>query len=309
MNRLGENEFRSFLRQRYYTRLCEAILVEADLALEGGDYIPAHLRAIANLGQIANPIISFNIEPLSSVLIGRAAGPIRLMVQKPSGKPVQTWRESGETGGRFQRLVYHPHGLATRESVMTATQYRTNRQTLAFGLAIHAAFGNSLVIVGMSLDDAYLRRHIERFRASIDSIYWFNSGFSSKLLSWAAGLDINCVTSQWDAFWREWDRLPTDLDRHQLATAWHMAVSEAVEEVEGGSLGSLERSLASSTSGNPTDGFHQLARRLAEAGKHAGEPGRSQWSGSKTPREIELALRDRLIRDRIPLPSITKKFG
>ena len=309
MNKLGRNEFRSFLRHRYYTRLCEAILIQADLALEGEEYVPAHLRSIANLGQLANPIVSFNIEPLSSLLLGRAAGPVRLMVQQPRGKPAQTWRESGEAGGRFQRLVYHPHGLATVESVMTATQYRTNSQTLAFGLAVHSSFENTLVIVGMSLDDAYLRRQIERFRPSIGSIYWFNSRFSRQLLSWAAGLDINCVSAPWNAFWQEWDSLPTDLDRHQLATAWYMAVSEAVEEVEGGSLGGLKRSLTSTAPGNTSDEFGRLARRLAEAGRRAGEPGKFQWSGSKTPREIELALRGRLIRDQIPLPSITKSFG
>ena len=309
LNKLGRNVFRSFLRQRYYTRLCEVILVQAELALEGGDGVPAHLRSIANLGQLANPIVSFNIEPLSSLLLGRAAGPVRLMVQQPRGKPSQTWRESGEAGGRFQRLVYHPHGLATAESVMTATQYRTNSQTLAFGLAVHASFGNTLVIVGMSLDDAYLRRQIERFRPSIGSIYWFNSRFSRRLSSWAAGLDINCVNAPWDAFWQEWDRLRTDLDRHQLAAAWYMAVGEAVEEVEGGSLGSLERSLTSTASGGIPDEFQRLASRLAEVGRRVGEPGKPQWSGSKTPREIELALRDRLIRDQIPLPSITKKVG
>ena len=309
MKRLGRNAFRGFLRQRYYTRLCEAILVQAQQALESDDYVPAHLRAIANLGQLANPIVSFNIEPLSSLLLGRSAGPIRLMVHQPRGTPVQTWRESGNAGGRFQRLVYHPHGLATVESVMTASQYRANSQTLAFALAIHASFENTLVIVGMSLDDNYLRRQIERFRASIGSIYWFNSRFSRQLSSWASKLDIHCVSAPWDAFWQVWDRLPTDLDRHQLVTAWHMAVEEAVEETEGGSLGGLERSLASTATRDVPDSFRQLARRLAKAGKRGGEPGTSEGNRSKTPREIELALRKRLMRERISMPEITKKFG
>jgi SIR2-like protein len=309
MKRLGRNAFRSFLRQRYYTRLCEAVLVQAEQALESDDYVPAHLRAIANLGQIANPIVSFNIEPLSSLLLGRSAGPIRLVVRQPRGTPVQTWRESGDAGGRFQRLVYHPHGLATVESVMTASQYRTNSQTLAFGVAIHASFGNTLVIVGMSLDDAYLRRQIEHFRTSIGSIYWFNSQFSRQLSSWASKLDIHCVSAPWDAFWQVWERLPTDLDQNQLVTAWHMAVEEAVEETEGGSLGGLERSLESTAAKDTPDSFHQLARRLAKAGKRAGEPGRSDWNRAKTPREIELALRERLMRDQIPMADITKKFG
>jgi hypothetical protein len=68
---------------------------------------------------LANPIVNFNIEPLSSLLLARPAGPVRIMFQQPKGKPAYTWREPG---GRFQRLVYHPHGLATLDTVMTATQ-------------------------------------------------------------------------------------------------------------------------------------------------------------------------------------------
>lgn len=217
-----------------------------------------------------------------------------------------TWRE---IGGHFQRLVYHPHGLATTATVMTTTQYEDNSQTLAFGLAIHASFGNTLVIVGMSLDDEYLRCHIERFRSSIDAIYWFNSNFSAELSAWAANHAVTCIRSAWSDFWEHWARLPIELDQQQLATAWYLAVHEAVEEVEGGTLGSLERSLAESITSQSSKGLRDLARQLGAAGVQAGETGQSRLIDGQAPRQIERALRDRLIHDKIPVPIISKTYG
>lgn len=127
--RLGRDAFRAFLRGRYYTHLCEALLSQANLIVAAEDFIPPNVRAVAALGQLANPIVSFNIEPLSSLLLGRPAGPVRIVFQQPQDQPTHTWREPG---GRFQRLIYHPHGLATLDTVMTAAQYEANSQTLAF---------------------------------------------------------------------------------------------------------------------------------------------------------------------------------
>ncbi len=303
--RLGDKPFRSFLRERYYTRLCEAILSQANQLVAADDYIPLDVRAVAALGQLANPIVSFNIEPLSSVLLGRSAGPVRIMFQQPQGQPAYSWREPG---GRFQRLVYHPHGLATVDTVMTASQYEANSQTLAFGLAIHAAFGNTLAIVGMSLDDDYLRHHIECFRASIGPIFWFNSDFSTELSSWAEKYEITCVRSAWNEFWQRWNKLPIELDQNQLAMAWYMAVNEATGEAEGGERGSLERSLASSPAAASSEGLREIAARLAASGALAGETGKSLLIDGQKPREVELALRERLMSANIPLPIISKSY-
>ncbi len=305
MTLLGESVFRSFLRERYYTQLCGALLSQAVTLLDAEDFLPDRARAVAALGQLANPIISFNIEPLSSLLLARPAGPARILFQQPQGKPAYTWREPG---GRFQRLVYHPHGLATVDTVMTATQYDANSPTLAFSLAIHASFGNTLVIVGMSLDDQHLRRQIERFRASIGPIYWFNRQFSDELSSWAKEHDITTVCSEWSDFWQHWRRLPIDLEPRDLVAAWYLAVSEAVEEAEGGSLGSLERSLNEMQPTEASRGLRRLAAHLAQAGTLAGESGKKRLIGGKEPREIELALRTRMIDGRFPLPIITKTY-
>jgi hypothetical protein len=303
---LGESVFRSFLRERYYTKLCCALLSQAVASIDAEDFMPDSARAIAALGQLANPIVSFNIEPLSSLLLARPAGPVRILFQQPQGKPAYTWREPG---GRFQRLAYHPHGLATVDTVMTATQYDVNSQTLAFGLAIHASFGNTLVIVGMSLEDQYLRRQIEQFRADLGSIFWFNSHFPDALLSWAEEHDITMVCSEWSDFWEQWRRLPIDLDTRDLAAAWYLAVSEAVEEAEGGSLGSLERSLMEKQPTRVSEEFRRLAARLSQTGTVAGEPGTKRTIGGKEPRAIELALRQRMFDAGHPLPRISKTYA
>ena len=288
-----------------YTRLCEAILSQANQLVAADNYIPHDVRAVAALGQLANPIVSFNIEALSSLLLGRSAGPVRIMFQQPQGQPTYSWREPG---GHFQRLVYHPHGLATVDTVMTSAQYKANSQTLAFGLAIHAAFGNALAIVGMSLDDDYLRNHIERFRGSIGTIFWFNSDFSNELSSWAEKYEITCVRSPWNEFWQRWNELPIELDQNQLAMAWYMAVNEAVGEAEGGERGSLVRSLAASPAAASSEGLRNVAAHLYAAGALAGETGKSLLIDGKKPREVELELRERLIRDNIPLPIISKSY-
>jgi len=67
------------------------------------DFVPVHIRSVAALGQLANPIVSFNIEPLSSIILARPGGPVRILFQSGADRPRYTWRESG---GRFQRIVF-----------------------------------------------------------------------------------------------------------------------------------------------------------------------------------------------------------
>jgi len=303
MTVLGESAFCQFIRERYYTSLCEALLLQADTLNDSKDLLPDSVRAVAALGQLANPIVSFNVEPLSSLLLGRPGGPVRVLFQQAPGKPSYTWREPG---GRFQRLVYHPHGLATADTVMTATQYEANSQTLAFGMAIHAAFGNTLAIVGMSLDDKYLRHQIERFRPNIGAVYWFNSQFPDETLSWTSEHGITTVQAEWSDFWQQWHTLPIDLNQEELIAAWYLAVYEAVEEAEGGSLGSLERSLRGLPAAAQSLG--KLAAYLSQAGTQSGEPGKARLIGGKEPRAIELALRERVMKLGIPVPIISKRL-
>ena len=55
---------------------------------------------------------------------------------------------------------------------MTSEEYRALNGTLGLELAVHSCFGDNILIVGMSLDDDYLRRQIVMFRGQIRSIYW-----------------------------------------------------------------------------------------------------------------------------------------
>lgn len=305
---LGETAFRSFLRERYYTKLCCAVLSQSVAVVDREQFVPDGAVCLAALGQMANPIVSFNIEPLSSLLLARPCGPFLLRFRQAIGKPSLTWREQT---ARFQRLVYHPHGLATAHTVMTAEEYETNRQTLAFGLAIHACFDNQLAIVGMSLDDEYLRKHIESFRTNIGQIYWFNSQFPEQLVSWAERWKIIRVLCQWSDFWDYWQGLVHDksiqFERGGLETAWYLAVSEAADEAEGGYLGSLQRSLAQ-TQIAPDSNFGKLAARMAQKGKVAGEPGKKRLICGKTPSEIAGKVGDRMNAAGFEIPSITRWY-
>ena len=305
---LGETAFRRFLRVRYYTELCCAVLSQAAAVVDGEEFVPENALCLAALGQMANPIISFNIEPLSSLLLARPCGPFLLRFQQSIAKQSLTWREQT---ARFQRLVYHPHGLATADTVMTTQEYKANRQTLAFGLAIHACFDNKLAIVGMSLDDQYLRRHIERFRANIGQIYWFNSQFPDELASWAERCGIVRVLCQWSDFWHYWRGLVTDrsiqFDCGGLETAWYLAVSEAADEAEGGYLGSLQRSLTRTHIAADSD-LAALAARMAQEGDVAGEPGKKRLIDDREPSEIAHRVRERLLAAGFQVPIITRSY-
>jgi hypothetical protein len=306
--RLGHKRFQSRLRERYYTQVAESLLSQALELVEAEDFVPEPIRSLAALGQCANPIVSFNIEPISSLLLGRPAGPVRIVSYKTRGRPTQRWQEPGD---RFQRLVYHPHGLATADPIMTASQYETHHETLAFQLAIHAAFGNTLAIVGMSLDDEYLRQQIENYRASLETVYWFNSAFPARLAVWANRNSITTVKTEWTAFWDLWrEDMHVNIERHDFCGAWYLAVQQAAAEASGGSLGDLKRIVADQPwADDPAArGLRELAEELSDAGERLGEPGRERLINGQHPREIELAVRERMQNANIPTPMISDMY-
>jgi hypothetical protein len=77
--KLGADEFRKWLRKIYYTELCEAMLRRAARSLGEDRLVPPEAYGIAALGQLANPIVSFNIEPFSSTLLSRSGGSARII--------------------------------------------------------------------------------------------------------------------------------------------------------------------------------------------------------------------------------------
>src|SRR5206468_1707422 len=78
-------------------------------------------------------------------------------------------------GKRFRRAVYHPHGALETSGVcvLAESEYKSMHGTLALELATHAAFASRLVIIGMSLEDGYLRSQLERFMPQLSGVVWF----------------------------------------------------------------------------------------------------------------------------------------
>jgi hypothetical protein len=259
----GPSLFRAYLRKRLYTEVCLDLLKSAPKADGVSDLIPPRVREVASLGQLANPIVSFNVEPLSSVLLARPGGPIRLVPYSKRRSGDLTWREPFSS---FHRIVYHPHGLITGDPVMTAADYEEKNATLAFGLAIHLAFGNNLAIVGMSLDDEFLQRQIEKGRDDIQEVLWFNSSFEENNRAWAAKAGVQLIEVPWAEFWHFWAQQHVAIDEKNLHAAWWLALQLALEEVEGGHLTAFAQTLQEISPEN-LSGCLDLARESGELGR------------------------------------------
>ena len=289
---LGSSVFRKHLRQIYYTDLCEALLQRTAQWLKDGDAAPPELRKIAALGQLANPIVSFNIEGFSSTLLARPGGPLRTI---PFIKPQTPRIELRELAKAFQRIVYHPHGLSTVDCIMTQDEYKSLNGTLAFRLAVHAAFGNHLAIVGMSLQDKYLREQITEFRNQIDSIIWFNSQFGD-LAVWARCTNVEMVQVQWSEFWERWNAV--NVPQEGLLIAWYRTVYEAAAELSGGRAHQMANSI-------PDDFFR---RQTFEDSARIGESGQLRLVDGRDPSNILVQLR-KLLQDRnIRPPASMERF-
>jgi hypothetical protein len=265
-------------------------------------FIPNEDRQVAALGQLANPIVNFNIEPLSSILIARPAAPVRVLPYvHPEKKKILATREMHD---RFQRIAYHPHGLITGTCVMTKSQYAEQNQTLAFTLAVQSAFGNNLAIVGMSLQDEYLREQLERFRLQLKRIVWFDSQFDPTLLRWAQVNNVNAVLINWHAFWDDWAKLDIQVDEPGICAAWYRVLEEAAQEAEGGALGHLSRVLAQKDPAHLSEGLKKMAARQKDLAERAGEPGTPQMFLNMKPHEVLSRVGARITAANISLPLI-----
>lgn len=273
LSRAGEVEFRRFLRQRYYTGLSAGLLASAAEHVDRADFIPRASRQVAALGELANPIVSFNIEPFSSLLLARPGGPVRVIPYVEPGE-TPTPIAVDEPYDRFKRIVFHPHGLVTGDCVMTKSQYDVKNETLAFGLAIHSAFGNNLAIVGMSLQERDLRAQLLGFRSQLKRIIWFDQVFDEELLPWADRCGIDRVVVDWSSFWDYWiDQLRVSVDDAGLSTAWYLVLYEAAAEAEGGALGELKRVIARRPPDSASADLAESVEAMAEVGRLRGEPG------------------------------------
>jgi hypothetical protein len=200
LRKLNRNTFQSQLRSTILHRLAQAIVEGQDTHKTN---VPEQARELAHLGSLANPIVNFNIEMLTSNAIAAPGGFWRpLPFQSPGA--ARSSQTNGD-GKRFERHVYHPHGIIDLSGlcVMAASEYRLMQGTLALQLATHAAFGLNLAIVGMSLEDAYLREQVELFREQIKSIFFFTANPPvDSIAEWSWRNGIRTVVAPWDRFWK-----------------------------------------------------------------------------------------------------------
>jgi hypothetical protein len=168
---------------------------------------PSEVCALAHLGFLVNPIVNFNIETLSSQALMVGSGPWHPVVfHPPVADALSSPRSSRSMSDnkRHQRRVYHPHGAIDISGicVMTEREYQSMQGTLGLELAVHAAFGLDLAIVGMSLEDHYLRDQLEKFRNQIDLITWFvGHPVNDNMANWAYSKRVEIVESSWTNLW------------------------------------------------------------------------------------------------------------
>lgn len=198
--------------------LCVAIEKMSSAHIEKGSdsnplaFVPEPFQLLARLGSNSAPLVSFNVERLSS---GSVAGLASCCAYRPYLPNVPQSPNRRVSAGSFRagstaRLIYHPHGLIDMSGlcVLAASDYQSQQATLAFQLAIHAAFQSDLYIVGMSLDDDYLRTHLAAFRSQIKRVYWFTpfdlaSTADLERWCWTSRVEVVKVATDWSDFWHE----------------------------------------------------------------------------------------------------------
>lgn len=148
---MGVQKFRQMVRAELHDRMYRKIVQMAlDEHRAGRVEVPLPVRALAHLGAIGNPIVSFNIETATAIALSM-----------PNGSPlIRTYSKSadhhlpyniGERPHRLARKVFLPHGcLELADCVLTEDEYITHQASMSFQLATHQAYASGLFIVGFS---------------------------------------------------------------------------------------------------------------------------------------------------------------
>lgn len=238
-SRLNKYTFQQKLRQLLLVKIAKAVIEQREINC---DRIPIPIYRVAKLGLLANPIVNFNIEALTSVVLATGGGHYSI---KTYGKKVFeenntisrgtgfSMRDNQYEDQRFKRHIYHPHGNIDGYgvSVITDNNYDRHTSSLSYQLAVHNAFDNTLAIVGMSLEDKYLREQIGSFREEINNIFWFQASTvtNEEIKKWCWKYDINLIIfDKWVDFWDEVDStLPNPLETDILLT-WLYLITESI---------------------------------------------------------------------------------
>ncbi len=231
-SKLGRVAFQKRLRELLMTRLAESIMQAAEKDLKEF-HIPGAVRQIAHLGTMASQIVNFNIETWTSAILAGSSGPFAIKSFEPPvvGASGMSMAAGSSLPGRYVRSVLHPHGALDTNGLCVLTQhaYDSMNGTLAFQLAVHAAFQDKLAIVGMSLEDEYLRKQLAQFRKQIQSVFWFVKDEPKECLKkWIWANDITVVQLRdWEEFWREVGQIFPPPDETLLCQEWMRVISLA----------------------------------------------------------------------------------
>lgn len=206
---LGIDRFQKIIRKSVIDPLYHSIIKSIKERLANNDFsVPENVRQLAAIGRFANTIINFNIEILTSIIIAEPQGPYRMRFftakeQIISGKKqIRGFADSM----LIYRNVLHPHGALEYSGpcIITATDYSDLKANLAFQLSIHHAFDDNLIIIGMSLEDQYLRDQISNFRDYLHGIYWVNSQRAlDRHKDWIKNTRIEGIAVNWSDFWKQ----------------------------------------------------------------------------------------------------------
>ncbi len=239
--RLGLVQFQLSLRRNIHHALANAILSWSEA--NPGE-VPLTARQIATLACGANTIVNFNIEAGTSLFMGGTVGPYSIkayespLITRLRG-PDLWWAGGG--AGPPRMSILHPHGIVETGGlcVLTRDDYVEMNGTLALQLAVHTAFRETLVIVGMSLGDEYLREQILRFRRQIGTVHWVRAEsdpLDSATEAWVRNANVAILTAPtWSEVWATIDSAIVGqrrASRRRLAAGWLDAIRWACENDE-----------------------------------------------------------------------------
>lgn len=174
---VGRDEFLRELRLAVMQPTANALLTHAEALSnrkEKQPPIPDYVSQLGALGAHATLIVNFNIEHFTSVLLAGLA-PYRIMrwVGSSDARPGAGLRPLRPY--EATKCIFHPHGILDSAGlcILTKNDYELLQASLAYSLAAHLALDQTLVIIGMSLNDQHLRDQLQANREEIRQIHWF----------------------------------------------------------------------------------------------------------------------------------------
>jgi len=161
------------------------------------------LRHQAVIGSRASAVVSFNVEEVTSIpfILFKGGGQLcrRLFRERVAYEP---YEQAPIDPGPTAFPVFFPHGLLSEgQVVLTQSEYDRLQAGVAMDTAVHIALGSHLVILGMSLDDSYLRHALLKHRRWLGDIFWFDASFRHS--EWARVAHVTTVEIDHAKFWGE----------------------------------------------------------------------------------------------------------